>query len=112
VLILHNYHNSLSKEVEKMSRAYEEKIIPVLEAVMNFPRNWGTKDELKDFLEKKLNLDVDSTNQILDFLVVNGFIKLGINKELKTTWQKTSRLEKTLKRWKFFQKLKNTIIED
>ena len=89
-----------------MSKFYEEKIIPLLETVMNFPRNCGTKDELKEFLKKELNLDTNSINQLLDYLVVNGFIKLGINKKLETTWQKTSRLEKTLKRWKFFQELK------
>jgi hypothetical protein len=81
-------------------------MLKILEYVDKYPSKWGTKEELKNYLKNKLSKAESDIKEVIDFLTVNGFIKLGINKKLQTTWQKTQRLEKTLNRWKFLSKLK------
>jgi hypothetical protein len=91
------------KELEEVLKIFE--YLPV----------GGEKEELEKWVEEKirnnelLKRKFGTGERIISFLLSNGYIKFGINFELKTTWEKTKMLDKDLKRISALREFKGTI---
>jgi len=76
--------------------------IELLKFIKTLKNKTGTKQELID----KLRTKYKNPEKIFEFLNLIGVVRTGINKDLKTTYTITPKLDKILTRYEFFAKIK------